>query len=407
MNINLPENAAAIALERLETCVSDHNACQEILNLLETVPALADSPKGRALLRGVAERRIRSYRMQAAKVLRKLGDAAATQHFVFNGVRHHPLLGDNHFGDSDWHDLTVRVVPDITPEHIDLLIADALHDGLSHAMTLSRRSEPRIRSAMRAAVGGPDHPARNAAYTLALMGDDSVLPVLTRWAHEDPYPRAAFVALSHLPNKAGAETLERFSDERHINNAQRVMREWFVQEAFWRHAIVSGRSCADVLREYAMKEISSIRIPSQRRGADEITLDAPVRAFVREPSLAPYPPNLIWEFASMAEREKLAAEQRKAVLSILEQLDDIRLLKECRMCPFIFPLAPTGRKDSQDHFYKLAGFYVGYDIEDYLHAATDWILRPQEYVLPVESVTLISKTGSKFQRWRGHGDRQL
>ena len=399
MKITLPKNAEAIALERLEACASDHNACQEILNMLETVPALADSPKGRTLLHSVAERRIRSYRMQAAKVLRTLGDPAATQHFVFNGVRRHPLLGEDHFGDSDWHDFTVRVLSDLTIEHVDLLIADALHDGLSHAMTLSRRSEPHIRSAMNSALDGPDHPARNAAYTLALMGDDSVLPVITRWAREDPYPRAAFVALSHLPGKAAAAALERFSDERHINDDQRVMRERFAREAFWRHAIVSGRACADVLREYAMKEISSICIPSQRRGTDEITLNAPVRAFVREPSLAPYPPNLIWEFTSMTEREKLAAEQRKAILSILEQLDDIRLLKECRMCPFIFPLAPTGREDSQDHFYKLAGFYVDYDIEDYLHAATDWILRPQEYVLPVESVTLISKSEGPESRY--------
>lgn len=404
MKITLPKNAEAIALERLEACASNHNACQEILNLLETVPALADSPKGRRLLQRVVERPIRSYRMQAAKVLRTLGDPLATQHFVFNGVRRRPLLGEDHFGDSDWHDFTVRVLSDLTIEHVDLLIADALHDGLSHAMTLSRRSEPHIRSAMSAALDGPDHPARNAAYTLALMGDDSVLPFLTRWAHEDPYPRAAFVALSHLPNKAGAEALERFSDERHINNDQGVMRKWFVQEAFWRHAIVTGRSCADVLREYAMPEISSIRIPNrQARAANEITLHTPVRAFVRESVLAPYPPNLIWEFASQAERLELVATQRKAVGLILDQVGDIAVLHDCRLCPFVFPLHPTGRDVGQELFYKLDGFCVDYDAEDYLLAATDWIMRPEEYVLPVESVTLISETGSKLQRWRRHG----
>lgn len=261
-------------------------------------------------------------------------------------------------------------------------------------MTLSQRTPQEIFALLRPGLQIDEHAARNVAYIRALMGDASVLPNLEQWLYADPHPSAAIVAISHIENAPAASVLRKVTREWQHKRASNVVLRRYFEEATHRLAVMSGeKTCTEVLREYAKPEISVIRLINGvgPNAHTKLTLKRPTRVFSRNPVLAPYPPNLIYEFASAAERAALAAEQRDAVQSILEQIDDLSVLRNCSQCEFMAPLPPTGRDD--DRYYRMDGFYIDYDVGDYLRAATIWIEAPEYFVETNESMTRQRRKG--------------
>lgn len=262
-------------------------------------------------------------------------------------------------------------------------------------MTLSQRTPQEIFPLLRPGLEMEEHATRNVAYIRALMGDASVLPTLEHWLYADPHPSAAIVAISHVNNAAAASLLRKVAGKWQHKRASNVVLRRYFEEATYRLAVMSGeKTCTEVLREYAKPEISEIWLINGvgPNAHTKLTLKRPIRAFSRNPVLAPYPPNLIYEFASAAERADLAAEQRDAVQSILEQIDDLSVLRNCSQCQFMAPLPPTGRDD--DRYYRTDGFYIDYDAGDYLRAATVWIEAPEYFVQTNESMTLQRQKGA-------------
>lgn len=383
MKIEAPKDIQALVERMLfDWLVDGDSNGLRALNVVAVLPHLASERTVYRLLKAVLIRAPYGYRVRAARILCRLKDPLGITHLVYNSLRFHPLLNEDHSKVSGWHDHTAPFGRSLDDELTALLFQDITAGGLPHAYTLSqvRRDSTKALLIPLLLIDGPS--SRHAAFILGLMGEAAALSTLVEWANSDPYPRDAIIALSHIDAAAARDTLRDFANMKNADHVYAIARDEIRNEASHRLSLLVGeRTCGDVIRTYARMLVEWVDVVSASGEPSRIKLEQPIRALVCEPNtLAPAAANLIHEFANEEERRRLAAEQRYAVSDILRQITDLAVLQGCGFCPFVARPEPMVQELLRFNSLEISGFRVTYEADDYLRAATAWIEQPLEHL---------------------------
>lgn len=363
------------------------------LNTLEAKPELAAQARIHSLLvemlgfsDGIG------YRNQAARILYSLGDPLGILHLTYNCLSEHPVIGQPQIGGSGCSDAyLIRRASSITDECIDLLIADICRSpGYLHADALAVAPADKVIPRMLPLLEMPIHISAQAAYVLAMHKNDKGRKLLEQIA-EDANLRLielAIIGLSHIPDAHAIDLIKGYADDRHPVYLKSDLE--FTQENLNRKELLTksrqrsrilerGKNISfiDVMKEF---NATSTQQEIKLQGVKVPANFAPI-LFMDILVFLTHAPDFIAEFATPAERNVLAEIQGVGMQQLFEVAGSDLLVIEKSNSWSRFMLWYNHPTDSREHniLFYLEGVQIHNDEEDYLFAATDWILNPEGY----------------------------
>jgi hypothetical protein len=298
---------------------------------------------------------------------------------------------------SGWGELTARFAEDLTDECIGLLVEDMRGDHPAfHGVALGNLPAERIVPRMLPLLKEGTNTARFASYVLAVKRHASSLDTLIDWLDLENFrqwsvPRLygkylPLFAARFFPHEKLLTLVREYADpncELHKFELEGNARGY----RYYAQYILDLNSVAEfsvpwMMNKYFKRVITEIRDcrhnGSPRDGT--IRLCEPVNAYWG-----------LWDrqlliSATQQVREQLATEQKESLLRMLHQnslgYDQVGNGRECDFWPHWEPLPDEGQElyPGYSSHYGRSGLRIIYDEEDYVRAATDWILRPELHI---------------------------
>ena len=333
--------------------------------------------------------RASGYRDHAARALHAIGDPLGILHLTYNCLSTHPVTGQYRPGTSGWSDISlIQRAASMTDECIDLLIQDIRNPpGYLHADALSVLPVERIAARMLSLLDQPDRIAVQAAYVLALKERDEGRTVLERLVETMNlrFLEMAIIGLSHIPNQHAVELINGLTNPNH--QIYRKSDHEFEMEGLSKKRLLAKslqRLLAmnrekttpflEIMRRFYMLPTSEWRVGSGI--VMPVDLVAPTLFIAWQDHVITPAPDFIVEFATEADRKELAEIQKAGMREFLKAVPVERLLSN-RWPNFM--LWNRHPRDSKDFNHTVFGVKITNAEEDYLFAAADWILNPQDY----------------------------
>jgi hypothetical protein len=334
------------------------------------------------------------YRNLAARILYDLGDPLGILHLTYNCLSEHPVIGQLQIGGSGCSDAyLIRRASTITDECIDLLVEDVCRaPGYLHADALAIAPADKVIPRMLPLLEMPIHISAQAAYVLAMHKNDKGRAQLEQIA-EDVNLRLielAIIGLSHIPNKYAIDLIKGYADGNHpvylkddleFTLEQLTKKELLTKSRQRSRILERGESVSfvDVMKEfYATSpqqkfELQGVKLPDSF--SPILLLDKLV--------YFTHAPDFVAEFATSSDRNALAEIQKVGMRQLLEVApsDMLAIETSCNWPRFMlwYNRPRDTRTFGMPNFFFLEGVQILNDAEDYLFAATDWLLNPEDY----------------------------
>lgn len=371
------------------------------LNTLQAKPELAAEGRIHSLLVDMLMDNRLGYSNAAACILVNLGDPLGILHLTYNCLNKHPLTGQLQIGGSGCSDAyVIRHASSITDECIDLLIADICRSpGYLHADALAVAPADKVIPRMLPLLEMPIHISAQAAYVLAMHKNDKGRVLLEQIAEDENLRliEMAIIGLSHIPNVHAIDLIKGYADDHHpaylksdLEFAQEQQTKITHEQLTKKELLTKSRqrlrilereenvSFVDVMKEfYATSALHKLELQGVKLPEDFVPT-----LFVGK-QYHTSAPDFIAEFATPSERNTLAAIQRVGMRQLLEVITSDMLIVDVSvhwpsfMRWYKRPL--DSRIFNSPSVFYLEGVQIHNDAEDYLFAATDWILNPEGY----------------------------
>lgn len=355
-------------------------------------PELVYDDEIRELVFEYASCRALGYRDYAALALHAIGDPRGILHLTYNCLGIHPITGQHQPSSSGWGDgYLIRHAQSMTDECIELLIQDILNPpGYLHADALSMLPPERIVNRVLPLLDQPIRIAAQAAYVLAMKGRSEGRAILEQIAEAMNlrFIELAIIGLSHIPNQRTVELIRGFTDSNHPIYGKKddefgvdwLSKKELLTKSMQRLLILepgTGAPLIEVMKHFYL-------LPSAREW--KVGMGVTIPESLVAPTLfetgnycVTWAPDFISEFATEPERNELAEMQTKGMLEFLEAVpmdNGISSGWPMFMCWQKRPM------DTRNSFGEdVLRIQVVNGKEDYLFAATDWLLNPQGYQL--------------------------
>jgi hypothetical protein len=326
------------------------------------------------------------------------GDPRGILHLTYNAISRHPILGEDQTEISGWNDiLLLRYAHLLSDECIDLLVDDIVAaPHWFHAEVLAAAPSslvvPKLRNVLQSTSGVP---AIQAAYALSLHGRSEAQDVL-RAAIDDGDVRAlemGLIAFSRAPDEETVQTIRAVADGTHaifgefpgyFAAAHRAKESLdfrirqYRRLAEQRLAVLETQSrFTDVVRRYYKKRHRDIWATKDWTRQANFAETYAAEFICIDHDKVTCTPDFLHEFSTDSDRQTLAADQRVAVNELLDRVPESDWHELSR---WLFMRWVKRSADTRylTHCY-LDGVEVRCDREDYLFAATDWLLNPRDY----------------------------
>lgn len=361
------------------------------LGYLATVnPALMCDDEIRELVIEYLGCRALGYRNYAAIALHAIDDPLGIVGLTHNCLSTHPVTEQYQPSSSGWGDAElIRRAQSMTDECVDLLIQDVQHPaGYFHADALSALPAQRIVPKMLPLLGQPLRISAQAAYVLAMKSRDEGRAILERLVESMNlrYVELATIGLSHIPDRRAAELVGAIADPVHpiYGSSDQVFalaglsKKELLTKSAQRSLIMApkaGNSFIDIMKRFYL-------LPPAREW--NVGSGITIPAIMGTPELfetgnycVTRAPDFIAEFATESDRAELARIQTNGVCEFLEAVPmDSGVSTGWPQ----FMLWQKRVMDSRNFTGEnVLGVQVVNDKDDYIFAATDWLLNPQDY----------------------------
>lgn len=389
MRVVIPEGFVGLAVKELASGLAGSRYAHDltVLSLIrDLTPHLAHDPGVRDLVSKYLTSQALCYRRTAAQVLATSGELGGVLHLVYNALREHPITGLDQSQVSGKTDAWLfDHVESFTDECIDLLIADSVeYPSYFHADVLSALPADRIVPRMLPLLSLPPWIAGQAAYVLAMKGLDEGRAVLERIAEDCDLKllELALVGLSHIPDGRALDLIRAYASPEHAVYQTERQPGWLSKELltksqqrlFWLEHGEAG--FLDLMKRFYLArdrtqvESPAFKLPENYRPS----------LYLAQYYTTTYTPDFLVEFSTEAQRKALAEEQREGMREFL------KLVPEDKLASLNWPRFMLWNRRPRDSrigwgLHYLKGVTVINDEEDYLFAATDWLLNPQRYRL--------------------------
>lgn len=367
------------------------------LTFLLDFPYFAQDEEIHSLITNVLASKWLGYRISAALILEKIGDPAGILHITYNCLTTHPILNVDQRNVSGRHNLVSRYASQLTDECISLLIGDLENEGsLLFGDPLSQLLADRIVPRMLPLLGMGGWPEKNAAYVLAIKGYDIGLNVLDKWIHETENPIQPIRALIFSAPSMARNLAEEYSDPRH---PLYIAGDFAHTEKMKRQILPLAKLAKDMMSRTGSLGVSRIlekhyshrfhQVELYERSNPAIiwkmSLEQPLEIFVRfhptEPAL-PETSTIMARCSTVEDREYCQAKQEKQINALLDMnhLDFFDLYDGKSFASIFCPNLPrTGIRTyyGLGRYNALPDVRIVFDKEDYVRAATDWLIFPE------------------------------
>jgi hypothetical protein len=400
VRVVFPNSLVSYIKTHLRNGLQDHQSFGGSLNILLAAPDYARDPEIRELLVQVLATRNLGWRCGAAKILHAIGDPLGILHLTYNTVKMHPILGQDHTKISGWGESTAAFPLALTDQCLDLLVEDMRGERpIFHGGTLAKVPAEKIVPRVLPLLSEGGYTARFAAYILAASQHEAAVDVLFDWLQPENFKKREFRrtcrgfpalwAVRLFPHERLLPLVRNYIDP----TFQPTPNEFFSFVHDYRYFAQYISDLAEIdesvrvpwmMNKYHKGIITQLGSPSGGVLWAEgvITLVEPVSCYS-----GAWDSDLLIN-ATQEERTLLAAEQEKNLLRLLHgnHLGYDELL-DGKNCAFIWPWALNragvelypGYSEPYGH----SGFHIIYDEEDYVRAATDWILHSENYLVDI------------------------
>lgn len=394
MKITLPDNLEKQIVKELSLGLSGRSRYSLDINalnvLLELTPDLAKDGQIHELVKGYLTSPARRYRTLAARILDTIGDDLGLLHLTYDCLRVHPVIGQDQTQVSGWGDTYLfDRIQNATDECIDLLIEDVREPpSYLHADLLSALPSDRIVPRMLPLLSEPLRISAQAAYVLATHGRDEGRRILEEIAEgvNLRFLELALIGLSHIPDKHAVDLIRGYTDPHHPVYARereaffgymgptelltKSQQRLFLLEHEGKGVLVETMKRFYLVRERAEIEIPGITLP------DNYTPSL----FVASYYTTTHAPDFLVEFSTEADRRLLADIQKEGMSAFMSVVPEETLARRNWPRFMLWGPRPRDSRVSTTSHY-LESVTVVNDEEDYLFAATDWLLNPEHYRL--------------------------
>lgn len=399
MTISWPENIRELVIKALVSESSNKKGrigfsrpeAVLALNYLATVnPSLVHEEEIRELVIEYLGSHALGYRNFAAMALHAIGDPLGILNLTYNCLGTHPITKQNQPRSSGWGDgYLIRRAHCMTDECIDLLLRDMRNPpNYLHADVLSTLPPERIINRVLPLLDQPLQIAAQAAYVLAMQGRDEGRAVLEQIAEAMNlrYIELAIIGLSHIPNQHAVELIRGFTDPKHPvfgKSDHEFGVDWLSKKELLtksrqRFLMVdsdTGAPFVEVMRRFYLlpparewKVGAGVTIPE--------SLVAP-QLFEAGTYCVTWAPDFIAEFSTDSDRRELVEIQTSGFSDFLDAVPMENGVS--RGWP-MFMMWQKRQMDSRNFLGEnVLGIRVVNDRADYIFAATDWLMNPQDY----------------------------
>lgn len=358
--------------------------------LAKVNPALVRDDEIRELVIEYLDCRALGYRNYAAIALHAINDPLGILGLTHNCLSTHPVTEQYQPSSSGWGDAElIRRAQSMTDECVDLLIQDVQQPaGYFHADALCALPAERIVAKMLPLLGQPLRIAAQAAYVLAIKSRDEGRTILEGLAESMNlrYIELAIIGLSHIPDRRGVELVGGITDPAHpiygssdqVFGLAELNKKQLLTKSMQRLLIMdakAGKSFIDIMKRFYL-------LPPARKWTvgSGVTIPASLGApelFEIGNYCVTWAPDFITEFAAESDRAELARIQTKGICEFLEAVPMDNGVSRG------WPQFMSWQKrlmDSRNFIGEnVLGVRVVNDKDDYIFAATDWLLNPQGY----------------------------
>lgn len=379
MNVIVPHNVSDLIKNELEGELGGHFGHKGLsaVYTLTLSPELAlDSDIQRLLIKMLSHRAL-GYRREAAAVLHRIGNPMGILHLTYNSLSIHPILQQAQSKISGWSDIDIiRNCCDLTDECINLLINDLDNPlAFGHCDVLAALPDDKILPKVTSLLGKSPLISVRAAYILAMKGCCDGKEVLQDAVIGGP-TGLAIVGLSHIPDDVSVDLFERLlintSKLDYLSPYAKVVSD----ETKIRLPLI--KSCdpsvaMDVMMHNYLQAIKD-RLAAQ---GVHIPDDFDAQLFlIRSPWYGTSAPDFIAEFLSIDARNQCTLIQRLGMKNVMR----LGLQRYCLepWPDFMFDMYRFGDMSRLKDLY-LNGVEITYTEEDYLSAATEWIVKAERY----------------------------
>jgi hypothetical protein len=386
MIATLPDNVRELILD----CESDSMTTLVALGIVEDFPFLAEDDRIRDMVSRQLETNALGYRFMASRILCRLGDPRGILHLTYNSLSQHPKLGCDHTRVSGWSDgWAIRWAHLLNEECLTLLIDD-ICSGRSylHADLLASAPKELAVPRLLGLLNSDRLVSAQAAYALAWHGRKEGRDILQSIIDECDVPlfELALVALSHITDSGVLALLESLANLQHAvfrkletedskkklasKAAQRLMvlqdqsENVFIgaMEHFYTNM---ERDYKDTQKEFIVKKGFSLPEAYEPK------------LFLLQQHSVTWTADFIFEFSNESARKKLSTIQTTRLVELCRHISDDRCFDISNALFFAWSEHP---KDSRCLRHSdLPGVKVHNEQEDFIFAATDWLLHPEKY----------------------------
>lgn len=329
-------------------------------------------------------------RVIAARILIRLGDPRGVIHLTANSLNRHPYLGVDQTKSSTRSDgWLIRWAEYLTDECLDLLIADIIeHRDAFHADVLAAAPQELVVPRLLELLGHDRPIATQAAYALAYHGCMEGQKLLESLLTERD-PRLfylALVALSRVSDPRLIDLLRSIANQQH-EIFYGIDRSWLktalVTLAFQR-LMVQDQSLNSPFLNVMQRFYTSnpIRSYSHREHLKYQGIILPQgyepELFLLQGGQVTWTADFIHEFSTSDDRRKLANIQKERLLDLLGRIPEEKYFKVGGSYYSWFEHPSDTRNMTS---YYLPEIKVRNELDDYIFAATDWIVNPSRYRL--------------------------